>query len=117
MNYLVLLLRLVHIFSGVFWVGSSLMTYFFITPTVFATADAGQKFMAHIVTKAKLSTRIAVSAILTVLAGGWLYLIDSQGLTSSWQSSGPGLGFGIGGLFAIIGLIFGLLIGKNSNIL
>ena len=117
MNFLVLFLRLIHIFSGVFWVGSSLMSYFFITPTVAATADAGQKFMAHIITKANLSTRIAISAVLTVLAGGWLYLIDSQGLTSSWQSSGPGVGFGIGGLFALIGLIFGLLIGRNSNIL
>jgi uncharacterized membrane protein len=117
MNYLVIVLRLLHIISGVFWVGSSLMVYLIISPTVAATAETGQKFMAHLITKARLSTRIAISAILTVLAGGWLYLIDSQGLTSSWRSSGPGLGFGIGGLFAIIGLIFGLMIGKNSNIL
>jgi uncharacterized membrane protein len=117
MNYLVIILRLIHIVAGVFWVGSALMNHFFLSPTVAATAEAGQKFMAHLVTKAHLSTRIAISAIVTVLAGSWLYAIDSQDLTSAWSNSGPGLGFGIGGTFAIIGLVFGLLVGINSSTL
>ncbi len=115
MNYLVIVLRLIHIVSGVFWVGASLVTAFFITPTVAATGESGQKVMAHLVNKARISFRIAISAILTVLAGGWLYWIDSQGFTSSWRSSGPGLGFGLGGTLALIGLIFGLIVGVNSE--
>jgi uncharacterized membrane protein len=115
MNYLVFVLRLIHILAGVFWVGSSMVFVFFLTPAVAATGEAGQKLMVHLINKARLSTRIAISAVLTVLAGGWLYLIDSQGLTSAWRSSGPGIGFGIGGLFALIGLVFGLMVGINSN--
>jgi len=117
MNYLVVVLRLIHILSGVFWVGGSILFIFFISPAIAANVEAGQKIMAHLVTKGRISVAIAISAILTVLAGSWLYLIDSQGLTSSWQRSGPGTGFGIGAFFAIIGLVFGLIVGRNSSLL
>jgi uncharacterized membrane protein len=114
MNYLVLMLRLVHILGGVFWVGGNMILTFFLSPAVAATGDAGQKFMAHLVTKAAITMRITAAAILTVLAGGWLYWIDSAGLTSPWQGSGPGIGFGIGGLFALVGLAFGIMVGMNT---
>ena len=39
MNTLVLILRLVHIVAGVFWVGSAMLSAFFITPAVAATAS------------------------------------------------------------------------------
>ena len=68
MNVLILALRLIHIIGGVFWVGSSVIFGFFISPTVAATADSGQKFMAHLITKTRLTGAITASAILTVLA-------------------------------------------------
>jgi len=117
MNTLTIVLRFIHIVGGVFWVGSSIFLTVFISPTVSATAEAGQKFMAHLITKSRIAMRITVAAILTVLAGGWLYWIDSGGLTSSWTKSGSGLGFGIGGLLALVGLYFGILVGKNTTIL
>jgi uncharacterized membrane protein len=117
MKILVLTLRLVHILSGVFWVGSSVFLGFFVTPTVAAISEAGQKFMAHLVTRARITGAITISAILTVLAGSWLYWIDSNGFTSKWTSAGPGWGFGIGGLLGFIGLAFGFLVGKNVGIL
>jgi uncharacterized membrane protein len=117
MHTLVLALRLIHILSGVFWVGSSVLFFLFMGPAVAATAEAGQKFMAHMVTKAKVTRATAVAAVLTVLAGGSLYWIHSQGGTSPWQYSGPGIGFGIGGLAAIVGLVFGLLVGRSTDVL
>ena len=111
MNYLVVALRLIHISAGVFWVGSSLMVNFFVTPAVAATGEAGQKFMGHLATKSKISMRISIAAILTVIAGSWLYIIDSGGPGSAWSTSGPGWGFGLGGLFAILGLGFGIMVG------
>ncbi len=114
MDYLKLVLRLIHILAGVFWVGSNLLFGLFIGPTVAATAEAGQKFMAHMVTKAKITTRITAAAILTVLAGAWLYWLDSDGLTSAWKNSGPGIGFGIGGLLGLVGLVFGIMVGVNT---
>ncbi|HUI89000.1 MAG TPA: hypothetical protein VLX61_09770 [Anaerolineales bacterium] len=117
MNYLVIVLRLIHILSGVFWVGGSLILAIFVSPAVTATAEAGQKFMAHVVTKSKITMRITVAALLTVLAGGWLYWIDSGGLTSGWTTSPAGWGFSLGGILGIVGLIFGTLVGKNTSAL
>src|SRR5262245_1490916 len=117
MDYLKIVLRLIHILAGVFWVGSSLVFAFFIGPAMAANAEAGQKIIAHLVTKAKISARITAAAILTVLAGIWLYAIDSDGFTSAWQRSGPGVGFGIGALFAIIGLAFGIMVGRSNHTL
>lgn len=117
MNELVIVLRLIHILGGVFWVGSSVILGLYIAPTAAATAESGQKFMAHLVTRARITIWITGAALLTVLAGAILYWIDSQGLTSAWQNSGPGVGFGLGGLFALVGLAFGTLVGKNTSLL
>ncbi len=115
MNVLVIVLRLIHILSGVFWVGAAMVSAFFLAPAVAATGDAGQKMMGHMITKGKMSTRITIAAILTVLAGGTLYWIDSGGLTSSWTSSATGWGFGIGAVFALVGLGTGMLVGVNMH--
>jgi uncharacterized membrane protein len=117
MNLLVIALRIVHILGGVFWVGSAIFNTLFLGPAVGATAEAGQKVVAHLVTKARLTTMISAAAGITVLAGGALYWIDSQGLTSLWTRSGPGTGFGLGALFALVGLVFGSIVGRDMSTL
>ncbi len=114
MNYLVVVLRLIHIMFGMFWVGTSVFLGMFLTPAMTANPESAPKYMAFLITKARLHTRVSIAAILTVFAGGALYWIDSQGLTSGWTSSGPGWGFGIGALFALIGLVYGLQVGVHS---
>ncbi|MGZ9220767.1 MAG: hypothetical protein ACXW4Q_01560 [Anaerolineales bacterium] len=115
MTYLIWLLRIVHIVGGVFWVGGTLMMAFFIAPTVGATAEAGQKFIGHLMGDLKFSNRMATAAGLTILAGFILYWIDSDGFTSAWLSSGAGRGFGIGAAFALVGFVFGILVGRTTN--
>jgi len=115
MHTLTIVLRLLHILGGAFWFGSAMMMSFFISPAVAATSDAGQRFMGHLVTRARIVTVISALAGLTVLAGAALYWIDSNGFTSAWTTSGAGLVFGIGGVFGFIGFIFGLQIGTNTK--
>ena len=117
MHYLTIVLRLLHVVGGAFWFGSAMMVGFMVTPTVAATGEVGQKFMAALVQKANLTKRIAAAAGITILAGAGLYWIDSGGGTSAWVKSGAGMVFGIGGFFGLIGFIFGMLIGKNVNAL
>ncbi len=114
MNVLMIVLRLVHILSGVFWVGAGMVTYFFLSPAVAATGESGQKMMGYMITKERMTVRITVAAVLTVLAGGFLYWIDSGGLTSAWIGSPAGLGFAIGALFALVGLGTGMMVGRNA---
>jgi uncharacterized membrane protein len=115
MNTLVIVLRILHIISGVFWVGAALMLTFFISPTVGATKEAGQGFMRHFMGKTKFNLAMWTAALTTVIAGSTLYWIDSKGFTSDWMHSGPGIGFGIAAIFAVLGLIIGFFQGKNSN--
>lgn len=117
MNVFMIVLRLVHIISGVLWVGAGLIMFFFIGPTLGATADAGQKFAQHLMTRTRFTAVVTTSAILTVLAGASLYWIDSGGLSSAWMHSGAGLGFGIGAFFGLIGFVFGLLVGNTNGAL
>lgn len=115
MTYLIWLLRIIHIVGGIFWVGGTLTMAFFIAPTVGATAEAGQKFIGHLMSNLKFSNRMATAAGLTIAAGFILYWIDSDGFTSAWMSSGAGRGFGIGAVFALIGFVFGLLVGRTTK--
>ncbi|HEX6268652.1 MAG TPA: hypothetical protein VFZ43_00320 [Anaerolineales bacterium] len=115
MTYFIWLLRILHIGAGVFWVGGVLMMTFFIAPTVGATAEAGQKFVGHLTNNMKFNAKMSAAAGLTILAGFILYWIDSDGFTSAWMRSGAGIGFGIGAGFALIGFIFGILVGRNMK--
>ena len=115
MTYFIWLLRIIHIVAGVFWVGGTLVMTYFVAPTIGATGESGQKFMGHLMNNLKFSNRMSMAAGLTVLAGFILYWIDSQGFTSAWMSSGAGRGFGIGAGFAVIGFIFGILVGRTSK--
>ena len=115
MNYLILILRLTHIFAGVFWVGATLTTSFYVGPTTEVTGEAGRQVMHYLITKARLSTAMTAAAILTVLAGYTMYWIDSNGFSSAWTHSGPGIGFGIGGAAGLLGLIFRVLANRNMT--
>lgn len=113
MDYLILALRLVHIIGGVFWVGAALVMNFFVGPTLRATGDAGKQFAGHLIAKTSFSRVLMISSIATVIAGFWLYGIDSAWFTSPWVSSGAGTGFGIGAGFALVGLVTGIMNGNN----
>ena len=115
MNFILILVRLIHILAGSFWVGSALMLTFFVSPTAGATLDAGQKFMRHFMTQTRFNLVMWSSALLAVAAGLTLYWIDSEGFTSAWMHSGPGIGFGTAAFFALMGLVTGIIQGRNSN--
>ncbi|HEX6035344.1 MAG TPA: hypothetical protein VFY83_12945 [Anaerolineales bacterium] len=107
--YLVWLLRIIHIVAGVFWVGGILIMTFFVGPTVGATGEAGQKFVAHLMNNLKFSNRMAAASGLTILAGLILYF---RGGTAFFESP-FGIGLGIGAVFALIGFVSGMFIGRT----
>lgn len=115
MNYLTVVLRLIHIVGGIFWVGAGLLINFFIGPTLRATGDAGKQFAGHFMTRTRVVTVMNISVYGTVLAGLWLYGIDSGWLRSAWMKSSSGIGFTIGALFGLIGLVTGMINGSNNR--
>ncbi len=115
MNILVIVLRVIHIVAGVFWVGGSVVTTFFISPAASATGEAGHRVFVQLIRNLRFVQRFASAAGATVLAGGALYWIDSRGLSSPWMFSGPGFGFALGALFAIVGFGFGIRVGRATG--
>jgi uncharacterized membrane protein len=114
MIYLIWLLRIIHIVAGVFWVGGTLLMTFFVVPTMSATGEAGQKFVGHLMNNLKLSNRMSAAAGATVLAGLILYGLDARA-GAAWSRSSFAIGLGIGAVFAFIGMIFGILIGRTTQ--
>ena len=115
MNYLTLVLRLAHIIGGVTWVGGALAVNLFIGPTMRATGDTGKQFAGHLIAKTRFVAVMTGAAYTTVIAGFWLYGIDSAWFSSPWTHSGAGTGFGLGALFALIGFATGLMNGNNNT--
>lgn len=113
MDYLKEILRLIHIVGGMYWFGAAMTTYFFVTPTVAATGEAGQQFMKHLGSKSGFSNSILRAAIAAAVAGAWLYWQDSNGFQSEWMNSSVGTGFGIGGFFGAIALISGIVVNRT----
>jgi uncharacterized membrane protein len=108
MDWLQIVLRVIHIGAGIFWVGSATFLLLFVEPTVRALGPSGGSFMAHMSQVRKMPRIIAVSAIVTIVAGIWLYWRDTGGFEPDIITTGPGIGFGIGGLAAIVAFIVGL---------
>jgi uncharacterized membrane protein len=107
MDVLQIVLRIVHILAGVFWVGSAYVMVFFVAPTAAELGPEGGKFMAGLSQRRKLPMYSAASAYLTILAGLVLYWRSSDGLDPDWIVSGPGVTFTVGGVAAIIALVLG----------
>ena len=109
MNYYLLVLRILHIGAGAFWVGAALSFAFIIKPALKEKDGTGQKFFDYLVTKKRFGTDSAGAGGMAGVAGILLYWHDSQGLTSGWMHSGAGIGFTTGAVLGLIAFIFGVL--------
>lgn len=109
MNYYLLVLRILHIGAGAYWVGNVLTLAMIINPAVQEIGETGQKFVDYLVSKKKFKTDSLGAGLMAGIAGLLLYWRDSNGFTSAWMHSGAGIGFGVGAGLALIAFIFGIL--------
>lgn len=114
MIYLIWLLRIIHIGAGVFWVGGTLIMTFFVIPASGATGESGQKFIGHLMNNLKFSNRMSAAAGSTILAGLILFGLDARA-GAPWLRSSFAMGLGIGAVLAIIGMIFGIMMGRTTK--
>ena len=70
---LLIVLRIIHIFSGVVWLGFAVVNFFFLQPAVKATGAEGRKVMQHLTQKTRFLATIYTAATLTVLSGLGMY--------------------------------------------
>lgn len=103
----VLMLRLIHIGTGVFWVGAVFTFFLFVQPTATALGPDAMKFSYHLIHHRRLPAIILGAAVITVLAGIVLLLITSNGLDPDILFDTSRLGYTVGGLAAIVTLGIG----------
>jgi len=107
-NWLVVVLRLLHVFFGVFWGGSVFTMARFVLPTAAASGAEGQRFMRRLALERGLTRTMVVAGVITVLAGLALMWHDSAGFQPYWMTSGFGVTISVGGLSAIGALVTGI---------
>jgi hypothetical protein len=104
---LTIVLRLIHILGGIFWVGAMIMLAGFLIPTVRATGREGGRFMQSLMQQRRLQLYLGLAALLTVLSGVTMYARMAAATHGAWAGSGPGITYGVGAVAAILGAAIG----------
>lgn len=110
MDVVAVVLRIVHIVSGVFWVGGAALFFFYVEPTINKLGPDAEKFVYEMVNRRRVPIYFMTLSTLTVLTGVILYWRDFGGISTSPM----GLALGFGGLAALVAWLGGnLLIPKT----
>ena len=111
----VLVLRLVHILGGVFWVGTGLFTTFFLMPAVVAAGPAAGPIMGGL-QKRRLFAVLPAVALATILSGLRLIWIASDGFEADYFHTRTGLTYTVAALASIVAFALSLLVARPMAI-
>ncbi|PYP64521.1 MAG: hypothetical protein DMD37_02180 [Gemmatimonadetes bacterium] len=106
-------LRLVHILSGIFWVGATLLMVVFLLPAARAGGAEGRRFLGSVFQR--MGPVMGVTALLTIVSGFFLYARVSGGFQQVWVTSPTGRAYGIGALAAILAVIVGAAVNARAG--
>jgi uncharacterized membrane protein len=109
-----LILRLVHILTGVFWAGTIFFMALYLEPSARAAGPDAAKVMGGI-QKRGLMTVLPIIALLTILSGIDLYRRASVGFQPAWVHSRIGLTLGIGAVASIVALTIGFFVMRPAT--
>lgn len=110
MDIVVIVLRLAHIFAGVFWAGTSLLFMAVIVPVARSMGPDGMRFFGRITSSERYLKVIAAAAGITVLAGLLLYLRHTGANPGAFMSSGFGAVITIGSVAGIAAFVVGIAV-------
>lgn len=98
----VLVLRLIHIVAGAFWVGAVFTFFLFVQPAAMAAGPGAMPFTYQLLHHRRLPIVILGAAGATVVAGIWLLVITSSGLDPDLLFQEARMGYTVGGVVAIL---------------
>jgi uncharacterized membrane protein len=102
----IIVLRIVHIGSAVFWAGGVLFMNFIVGPAIGGAGPDGIRVMQEL-HRRHYFTKILGAALLTILSGLDLMRRDSAGFQPSWFHSPFGIGISTGMIAAIVAFLMG----------
>jgi hypothetical protein len=116
MDVYMVVLRIVHILAGAFWVGSAIVVFAFLQPAAREVGPAAGPMMMHLAQKKRLPDIVLGAAGLTILAGLLMYWRVSGGFDRDWIESAYGIAITIGSLCAIAAVVLGATIVRPSMV-
>ena len=103
----IIALRLIHVLGGIFWVGAGLMNFLFLAPAMMAAGHAAAPVMQSM-RRRRLFVVMPTVAVLTILSGLRLIMIQSNGFEAAYFHTSYGATFALGGAAAILAFLLGL---------
>jgi UDP-N-acetylmuramyl pentapeptide phosphotransferase/UDP-N-acetylglucosamine-1-phosphate transferase len=113
MDWTMVILRLIHIFSAVIWAGYAFVMMLFISPALGPMGAEGGKIMMRISGTKNFKRIIPSVAGLTVLTGVIMYYRLFGPFAP--LNTGPGLALTVGGLAGILAFADGLRLGSKQR--
>lgn len=110
-----LLLRVVHVLSGTFWLGAALVNVFFLMPAAMSVGPAGGTLMLALRDRGLMHWLLATS-VLTLLSGMRLFWIIAGGDPAMFMASPMGRVFGLSGIAAILAFALAMLVSRPSAV-
>lgn len=112
MNILMIILRIIHIGSAIFWVGVSFFNIQYLQPSVRATAPESMKLMGYLTQRTRFLNAVYGFATATMLSGLIMYWYLFRFRLAAMVKP-YGLVLGIGGLAGITAWIVAIFVIRN----
>lgn len=106
-------LRLVHVFGGIFWVGSALFTTFFLIPALSKVGGSTAGQVMSGLQQRRLYIVLPTVAVLTILSGLRLWWIASGG-SMHWLQHRAGHMYAVSGALAIVAFFLSVLVSRPA---
>jgi uncharacterized membrane protein len=108
-----LVLRLVHILGGIFWVGSGLFTALFLLPVLAKAGPAATHVMTGL-QKRRLALVLPIVALLTIASGARLMAITSNGFSPYYFRLPSGNTYALSAVAAIIAFLLSVIVSRPA---
>jgi uncharacterized membrane protein len=105
----VVVLRLIHVLGGIIWVGGMTVMAFFVMPVLSGLGPGAGPVMAGLNQK-KFPVIMPIIALVTILSGLRLLMIDSANFQGAYFQSPVGRTFATAGGLAILAFLFGVIV-------
>jgi len=112
MNWLMIVLRLIHIGSGAMWVGMFAFVTFYLTPALAEIGPDAGKVMAAL-QKQRVMIVMPILAVLTIVSGMWMMSRFYAG-PSDFAASRMGMALNVGALAAIVAFVIGIVFARPA---
>jgi uncharacterized membrane protein len=110
-----LVLRLVHVLGGIFWVGSAMFMTVFLLPAIAKAGPSAGSVLGALRARGLLGV-LPVVALLTMASGVRLLWIISGGFAAGYFQSATGRTYAGAGIAAIVSFLISLLVARPAAI-